>query len=292
MMSQHLQSVGLEDLDTSLVNDKVLSKAKQLIKQNFKNSSAIELKKYVPYRLLQPFFSQGLKGKADNKKNQLTIELANQNFDLNIPIYRFTESTSKNVELEVHPLWIGYFKENYKIVESWAELNWIQFLQRRNPNTPAITSKISPPLNRETLTKQRKFWNDYILHNGLNCIFTDTPITPDNFQLDHFIPWSYVGHDQHWNLIPIIPSTNLAKSNNLPSKQYLNKFVEIQKNAIQYAITNNKKSVIEDHLIGLKCTEVELKKYSHQLETRFLKTIESLIDMAEIQGFDSDWKPH
>ncbi|MGF1691342.1 HNH endonuclease domain-containing protein [Photobacterium kagoshimensis] len=290
MMRHHLKSIGLDKFNTSRVNNKTLVAAKLLIANNFDQSSAVDLQKYVPFRLLQPFFSKELKGKADHHKNSLTFKLAGQEFDQSKPIYRFIENTSKDVELEIHPLWLKYFESNYQIVESWAELNWIQFLQRRNPNTPAITNKTAPPVRRECLTKQRKFWNEYIQHIGLKCIFTNTPINLNDYELDHFVPWSFVGHDQQWNLIPINPTTNSSKSNNLPAKQYLKHFIKIQKSAVQFAISTNKKSVIEDHLIGLQCTEIELSTYSSQLEHRFYKTIESLIDMAGLQGFECGWE--
>lgn len=35
--------------------------------------------------------------------------------------------------------------------------------------------------------------------------------------LDHFVPWSYVAHDELWNLVPTTKSLNSSKSNDLPN---------------------------------------------------------------------------
>jgi len=37
----------------------------------------------------------------------------------------------------------------------------VEFLQRRNPNTPSVIDKISPPLTRN-ITEAKKFWKSII----------------------------------------------------------------------------------------------------------------------------------
>lgn len=37
-----------------------------------------------------------------------------------------------------------------------------------------------------------------------------------NISIDHFVPWSYVAHDELWNLTPTTRSINSSKSNSLP----------------------------------------------------------------------------
>ena len=38
----------------------------------------------------------------------------------------------------------------------------------------------------------------------------------DSISIDHFVPWSYVAHDELWNLSPTTRSINSSKSNYLP----------------------------------------------------------------------------
>jgi CRISPR/Cas system Type II protein with McrA/HNH and RuvC-like nuclease domain len=177
-------------------------------------------------------------------------------------------------------------------VKSWAELEFIRYLQTRNPNTPAIPNKISAPLKRESLTKQRKIWDEYIKQHGLKCLFTGDPIEVGNYELDHFVPWSYVGHDQHWNLIPITSSVNSAKNNSIPSDYYLQSFVDTQMHFIAFAQANKKKAVIEDWMMGLQCSETELSIHKENVEKKLKTTVESLIEMAVLQGFNGHWRAY
>ena len=41
-----------------------------------------------------------------------------------------------------------------------------------------------------------------------------------DISLDHFVPWSYVAHDELWNLVPTTKSLNSSKSNALPNWNY------------------------------------------------------------------------
>ena len=48
--------------------------------------------------------------------------------------------------------------------------------------------------------------------------------------------WSFVAHDQLWNLLPIPKFINSTKSNNIPSELYLLSFAELQFNAFQNSL--------------------------------------------------------
>lgn len=47
-------------------------------------------------------------------------------------------------------------------------------------------------------------------------VFTDEPIDEEKYDVDHFIPWSFVMNDELWNLMPMDSSLNSAKNNRLP----------------------------------------------------------------------------
>ncbi len=47
-------------------------------------------------------------------------------------------------------------------------------------------------------------------------IFTGQPVKETQYDVDHFIPWSFVMNDELWNLMPMDSSLNSAKSNRLP----------------------------------------------------------------------------
>lgn len=41
-------------------------------------------------------------------------------------------------------------------------------------------------------------------------------MTKNNISIDHFVPWSYVAHDEFWTLHPTTKSVNSKKNNNVP----------------------------------------------------------------------------
>ena len=47
-------------------------------------------------------------------------------------------------------------------------------------------------------------------------VFTGKPIIAKQYDVDHFILWSFVMNDELWNLMPMDSSLNSSKSNKLP----------------------------------------------------------------------------
>ena len=47
-------------------------------------------------------------------------------------------------------------------------------------------------------------------------IYNHQMLTTEDLSIDHFVPWSYVAHDEFWNLHPTTRSINSKKSNHLP----------------------------------------------------------------------------
>lgn len=46
-------------------------------------------------------------------------------------------------------------------------------------------------------------------------IYIGQILTENDISIDHFVPWSYVAHDEMWNLNPTTKSINSSKRNNL-----------------------------------------------------------------------------
>lgn len=66
------------------------------------------------------------------------------------------------------------------------------------------------------LGKVRKLWEGVMELTEIRDVFTDKPMLPRKYDIDHFIPWSFVMNDELWNLMPMDSSLNSAKSNRLP----------------------------------------------------------------------------
>ena len=165
----------------------------------------------VPYRLQSPFI-ENLKGKAWNVGENELISKINQEKRL---MYYFTALNGLSTAIKVQEDWGKYIRKNQEIIRGWLEYNMILYLQRRNPSVPGIADKIMPPQERK-LEKVKKYWKMIISLEPVKEIYGGNILTDKDISIDHFVPWSYVAHDEMWNLNPTTKSINSSKSNNLP----------------------------------------------------------------------------
>lgn len=165
----------------------------------------------VPYRLQAPFM-ESMKGKEWNRSGENLAKRINQEQRL---MYYFLQFSGLNTQIQIQEEWADYIDRNYEIIQGWVELNLIQYLQRRNPSVPGIVDKLYPPKERN-LEKVKKYWKMLVSIKPICEIYGENPLSEKNLSIDHFIPWSYVAHDELWNLTPTTRSINSSKSNSLP----------------------------------------------------------------------------
>ena len=166
---------------------------------------------HVPYRLHAPFV-ETFSGSEWNISKQSLSSKINQEKRL---IYYFSDICGMDTSIFVCPEWCDYIKKNQEILKGWIQYNLIIYLQRRNPNVPGISSKLEPPQERK-LNKVIKYWKIIMEITPVTDIYGNKVLTGETLSIDHFIPWSYVAHDELWNLHPTTKSINSCKSNNLP----------------------------------------------------------------------------
>ncbi len=180
---------------------------------------------YVPYRFLRPWFQRELNGFPDQKINNQIKKLASNNFsNINyLPIYQLHHKNELYIKIQSN--WFDYLKKHNKILLDYCYWNLLLYLQKKIPNGPNIAQKLFPPRFRQ-LIKARNFWDIAISEKIISkCIYSDLKINKNDYSIDHFIPWSFVTHDQLWNLIPVPQKINSAKSDSLPSlERYSKKF--------------------------------------------------------------------
>lgn len=247
-----------------------------------------KLMRYVPYRILRPFFVEEtslLRKKVDQK----IVELAAEHFQKRRPIFRFDDARRC---IFLHPAWIAYLERHLTILEGWALWHWADYMQRRNPGIPAVTRKLFPPERREPLTTQRKFWKTVINKANIQCIYTGKELNRD-YALDHFLPWKFVAHNQLWNLIPVDPLANSSKSDRLPSEKYIDCLAKTQHDALSMArdsFSNNKwKKDVEPYIADLHLDKPEDTLNFEILRFAYRRTLEPLMSIAEQQGFQCGW---
>lgn len=182
------------------------------------NLSLDPLLRHVPQRLIREFFLNELAGEKDSLVDSMIINLSSERFNKSSPpLYKIDQ---KNQTIELSYEWLSYLKNNFSPILGWSLWNWATYLQKHNPNSPAIISKLTPPKVRESLTKQKLMWDSLICSSTIRCIYTNEKINK-NYHLDHFLPWSFVAHNQPWNLVPTSPEVNISKSDSIPNAIYI-----------------------------------------------------------------------
>lgn len=178
----------------------------------------------VPYRLQAPFI-KNLKGKAWNVGENELIAKINQE---NLLMYYFTTLNGLSTKIIVQEEWAKYIIKNQEIIKGWLEYNMILYIQKRNPNVPGIADKLYPPKERK-LEKVKKYWKLILSLESVREIYSGQILTENDISIDHFVPWSYVAHDEMWNLNPTTKSINSSKSNNLPDWDiYFEKLAQLE----------------------------------------------------------------
>ncbi len=182
----------------------------------------------VPYRLQAPFLQ--LKGTAWDGSKQSLANRINTHDGL---LYRFESIAGLNSVIEVDADWAEYIRRNFEILKGWVQYNMIQYLQRRNPSVPGIPNKLAPPQERN-LAKVKAYWKSILDVKPLREIYRGIELDASTISIDHFVPWSYVAHDELWNLHPTTKSINSSKSNNLPDwEAYFSRLCGLEYEAYQ-----------------------------------------------------------
>lgn len=232
----------------------------------------------VPYRFLSPWI---------NYTSDADVIARSHAYE-NGCLYSI-QKTKDEFYITINPVWNKYLQDYYGILTDFINWNLTLFLQQRNPNIPNIPNKLTRPMERTSLSKQRRFWDDVIRIGGhVHCIYTGQEIHIGDFAVDHFLPWSFVAHDQLWNLIPADNSINSSKSDKLPPlDRFLKKLAEEHREAIKiYLGAGKKESALED-FASLGYTPRDLLQLNRE---RFLaayqQTFTPLFQIAQNMGYE------
>ncbi len=178
----------------------------------------------VPYRLQAPFLTE-IKGKRWDVPEKRLMEDINHQEDL---IYYFGAPLGMQTEICIQDGWYAYFHENQEIIKGWLQYNMIVYLQKRNPSVPGIADKLYPPEKRN-LAGVTRYWKVLLSRHPHQDIYGHIPMDGSRLSIDHFVPWSYVAHDEFWNLHPTTRSINSQKSNHLPDwETYFPEFASME----------------------------------------------------------------
>ena len=198
-----------------------------------------QLTNMVPYRALAGFFDRYDEPTDWSSVRRLVAYIERIN---NISILPYTLGTESKLKKEVYfnPAWMKMIQDNTVSILGWIQYEKVKWLQSNNPEVPGLIYKLTPLDEKmRKLDKVRKLWNMVIDVNHVVDVFNNKPIMQNNFDVDHFIPWSFVMNDELWNLMPMDSSLNSAKSNKLPKwDPFFKKFAANQ--YILYVLINDK----------------------------------------------------
>lgn len=278
--SLYVQSVALQkELGIPVDADK--DKVRQMILDSIGDSRVRSLLKvftlHVPYRFLSPWIRYTTDREVVARSQQLE----------NGCLYALRGET-----VEVNPEWVDYLSEHYLILRDFAYWNLTEFLQKRNPNVPDLPSKLIKPIQRDSLIRQHRFWDLYMETAGnMNCIYTGRTLSPKQYDLDHFVPWSFVSHNLIWNLLPADPGINSSKSNSLPPlEKYLKPFARKQQDALKTLYSRNPDNTIFEDYLMVYDSVPDLAALSEEDFYRvYRKTFSPMVQIAENMGFKY-WK--
>ena len=180
-------------------------------------ASKEQLTNMVPYRALAGFFVKANSVAEWNSVRRMVAYIERINRDVVSLPYTLGESSKLKKEIRFQPAWVEMIQDNAVPILGWIQYEKVKWLQNNNPEVPGLVYKLVPMDEKmRKLNNVRKLWKGILDICEVRDVFTGKSVDPNSFDVDHFIPWSFVMNDELWNLMPMDSSLNSSKSNRLP----------------------------------------------------------------------------
>lgn len=179
----------------------------------------MELTKSVPIKALSGFANVGAEKISLDSSAGRMMEYYNKINQSSILLpYVFGNESGLSRKLTFNEEWIRMIEDNTVTILGWIQLEKVKWLQNNNPEIPGLVYKLSPMDEKmRKLTHVRALWGSILELQQVADVFKDAPIEKEAYDVDHFIPWSFVMNDELWNLMPMDSTLNSSKSNRLPN---------------------------------------------------------------------------
>lgn len=253
-----------------------------------------QISKNVPYRLLSSFLNElGGNDPLWNQRKRLIAYLELINKKGYIPYTIGTERGLKK-RIIIGDKWKRFLIDNMVLIRGWIQMKKIKYLQDRNPGVPGIIYKLEPENEKQRkLQNVRKLWTAVIDVAAVRDIYSEKILGQKGYEIDHFVPWSYITNDEMWNLMPVDATINSSKKDKLADwNKYFNSFAQNQflLNEVVYKYSEIRKIFVScqrDNLNAIWSTE---ELYLRGIEkVQFIKILEErlrpIYDSARIQGY-------
>lgn len=176
-----------------------------------------QISKNVPYRLLSSFMKElGGNDPLWDQRTRLIAYMEMINKSCCIP-YTIGSEKGLNKRIIIEDRWKHFLIDNMVSIRGWIQMKKIKYLQDRNPGVPGIIYKLEPENGKQRkLQNVRRLWAAVIDISPITDIYSGNRLGKKDYEIDHFIPWSYITNDEIWNLMPVNDSLNSSKRDKLP----------------------------------------------------------------------------
>lgn len=286
---------SISGLENNATQEQILEKLRAFNSDEKLLKDKSKLMTEVPFHFLSPFFDSTRRKELRKWHFDRSVtEINKRNSELELP-YHFVQDDLGNTCIEMSPNWCQFFIDSNVTILGWIKYEKIRYLQKRNSTVSGIIYKLDPyKESKRELQKVRKLWNTVVECTPILDIYTNKEIVLGKYDIDHFIPWSYISNNELWNLIPTDHIINIQKSNCLPEwNRYFRNFGHNQ-----YLLSRQIYQNEATYRLFCDCMEENLQSYwgKEQLyvqgvrESEFLMVLEKNLrthyEAAIRQGFE------
>lgn len=285
---------NFSDLPVNVSKVEIKNAIKEFEKQLHPEKQA--LTNNVPYKALSGFANKTAeKICLDSSAGRMMTYFNGLSENTILLPYTFGDQNGLNRKLTFNKIWIQMIKDSMVAILGWIQYEKVKWLQNNNPEIPGLIYKLSPLDDKmRKLAHVRKLWDGIIELTSVTDVFTDHPIDHKKYDVDHFIPWSFVMNDELWNLMPIDSSLNSAKSNRLPNWDDF--FLRFAKNQfVMYEIVHRNTGIrkrfeacYRDNLHSIWANQELYRKGNTDIEFYNIleRNMKPVYDSARRQGYD------
>jgi hypothetical protein len=176
-----------------------------------------QLTNMVPYRALAGFFNKSEESADWGSAKRMIAYIEKINRDVVLLPYILGSESKLKKKVYFQEPWIKMIQDQTVTILGWIQYEKVKWLQNNNPEVPGLVYKLVPIDEKmRKLNNVRRLWKGILDISKVIDVFTDKPVVSSQYDVDHFIPWSFVMNDELWNLMPMDSSLNASKSNRLP----------------------------------------------------------------------------
>lgn len=260
------------------------------------HTEKLALTNNVPYKALSGFANRfGERISLDSSAGRMMAYYNRLSSNEILLPYTFGNESGLNRKLTFSKAWIQMIKDNTVSILGWIQCEKVKWLQNNNPEVPGLIYKLAPLDEKmRKLTHVRKLWDGILDVKAIKDVFTDKLLDKHNYDVDHFIPWSFVMNDELWNLMPMESILNSSKNNRLPDWNEF--FIRFAKNQYtMYELVHQKEAIrklyegcYRDNLHSLWANQELYRKGNSQQEFCSIleKNMRPVYDSAKRQGYD------